>query len=170
MEAGIFLHMAQAVDAVAHDQTHGAGVVIRPHRLAAVARLGGEKLLRHQIERVVPGDRRELSRSFRPAPQQRLQQPVGMMDALGVARDLGADHAGRVVVVLGAAHPADAAAVDHLDVERAGRGAVVRTGGRCDRDVGADELIHGPPTLATESAAVSPLRTGGETPPARADR
>ena len=45
-----------------------------------------------------------------------------MMDALGVARDLGADHAGRVGVVLGAAHAADGAVVEHLDLERAGRG------------------------------------------------
>ena len=63
---------------------------------------------------------------------QRLHQAVGMVLALGVARDLGADHAGGVVVVLGAAHAADGALVEHLDLERAGRRAIVRTGGRAD--------------------------------------
>ena len=63
-----------------------------------------------------------------------------MMDALGVARDLGADDAGRVGLLLRAAHPADAAAVDHLDIERAGRRAVMRTGGVADVDLGV--LVH----------------------------
>ena len=51
-----------------------------------------------------------------------------MMDALGIARDLGADHACRVGVVLGAADPADGVIVEDLDVERAGRRTIVRTG------------------------------------------
>ena len=42
-----------------------------------------------------------------------------MVDALGVARDLGADDAGGVALLFGAAHAPDALAVDHLDVERA---------------------------------------------------
>src|SRR3712207_9121076 len=61
-----------------------------------------------------------------------------MVDALGVARDLGADHAGRVAVVCRAVHPPDRTTVDHLDVEGAGGGTVVRAGrvpaldpGRC---------------------------------------
>ena len=53
-----------------------------------------------------------------------------MVDALGVARDLGADDAGRVGLVLGAVDAADARAVDHLDIERADGGAVVRANGR----------------------------------------
>ena len=51
-----------------------------------------------------------------------------MMLALGVARDLGADDSGRVVLIRGAADAPDAHAVDALDLERAGRGAVVRAG------------------------------------------
>src|SRR5215470_12171710 len=55
-----------------------------------------------------------------------------MMDALGVPRDLGADHAERVVVLLRAANAADCALVEQLDLERAGRGAIVRAGGIAD--------------------------------------
>ena len=96
------------MDAVAHDVAHGAGVEIRPHRFRAVLLLGAQELLGDEIERVVPGDRRELSAALRAGAAQRLLQPVGVMHALGVARDLGADHAGRVGVVLGAADAADA--------------------------------------------------------------
>ena len=54
MEAGIFLGVAQPVDAVAHHQPHGAGVVIRPDRLRAVTRFGRQQPLGDQVERVVP--------------------------------------------------------------------------------------------------------------------
>ena len=64
MEAGIFLGVAQPVDAVAHHQAHGAGVVVRPHGFGAVALLGLQEFLGDQIERVVPGDRRELARAL----------------------------------------------------------------------------------------------------------
>src|ERR1700761_6431290 len=63
-----------------------------------------------------------------------------MMDALRIARDLGADYAGGIGLEFGTAHPADGLAVDHLDIERAGRRAVVRTGGMPDVDLGA--LVH----------------------------
>ena len=49
-----------------------------------------------------------------------------MMLALGVARDLGADDAGGVGLSPRPTHPADAAPVDALDLERAGARAVVR--------------------------------------------
>ena len=52
-----------------------------------------------------------------------------MVDAFGIARDLGADHAGRVAVGLRPTHRADALAVQHLDLQGAGGGAVVRAGG-----------------------------------------
>ena len=98
-EAGIFLGVAQAVDAVAHHQAHRAGVEIGPHRFRAVLALGFQEFFGDEIERVVPGDRLERARAFRARAAQRLRQPVGMMDALGVARDLRADDAGRVGVV-----------------------------------------------------------------------
>ena len=45
-----------------------------------------------------------------------------MVDALGIAGDLLADDAGGVAVVLGAAHAADGALIQQLDLERAGSG------------------------------------------------
>src|SRR5215207_11083718 len=62
------------------------------------------------------------------------------MNALGVARDLRAYHAGGIGLQLGATDPADRAAVDYLDVERAGRRTIVRTGGVADIDLGM--LVH----------------------------
>ena len=59
-----------------------------------------------------------------------------MMDALGIARDLGADDAGRVAVVLGAVDAADAVRSEQLDVERAGRRAIMRAGRMADADLG----------------------------------
>ncbi len=49
------------------------------------------------------------------------------MDALVVTSDLGADDARGVGLVARAVDTADPLAVNHLDVERANRGAVVRT-------------------------------------------
>jgi hypothetical protein len=53
-----------------------------------------------------------------------------MMDALGVARDLGSDDARRVALLFSPAHTPDALAVDHLDVERADGRAVMRANRR----------------------------------------
>ena len=62
VEAGIFLDVAQAVDAVAHHQAHRAGVVIGPDRSPRRGAASAcEKLLGDDVERVVPGDRRELA-------------------------------------------------------------------------------------------------------------
>ena len=146
MKAGVFLGVAQPMDAVALHETHGAGVVVRPDRLRAISRFGHEELLADDVERVVPRYRLERAGALRPGPAQRPRQPVGMVDALGVARDLGADHARGVGVVRRAAHPADGAVVEHLDLERAGRRAIMRTGRMADPDGlqrRADGLIHG---------------------------
>ena len=64
-----------------------------------------------------------------------------MVHALGVAGHLGADDAGRVAVVLRPVHAADPAVGEQLDVERAGRGAIVRTDRMADLDLGVD--VHG---------------------------
>src|SRR5689334_6082969 len=80
-----------------------------------------------------------------------MEQTVRMVGALGVARDLRADHARGVVVVLRPAHAADRVLVEDLDLERAGRGAVVRTAGVADA-FGAGEpdgLIHRTVTIAS---------------------
>jgi hypothetical protein len=65
-----------------------------------------------------------------------------MMDALGIACDLGADHAGRIALQLGTTHPADRGIIDYLDIEGAGRRTIVRTGGMPDIDLGV--LVHAP--------------------------
>jgi hypothetical protein len=49
-----------------------------------------------------------------------------MMYALGIARDLGANHAVGVAVVLRAAHPADPAIRQQFNIERTRRRAIVR--------------------------------------------
>jgi hypothetical protein len=61
------------------------------------------------IEGRIPRDPLERLRPLGANALERIQQPVGMMHALGIARDLGADDAGRIGMVLGPAHPADAA-------------------------------------------------------------
>jgi len=63
-----------------------------------------------------------------------------MMHALGVPRDLGADHAGGVAIVLGAADATDRVPAEDLDLKRAGRRTVVRAGR--SKDLGAKSLIH----------------------------
>ena len=93
VEAGIFFDMRQAVDTVAHYQPHGAGIVVRPHRLGTEVAFGGIEARRDFVERLVPGNPRELAGTFRPRSAHRIQQPVCVMDTLGVTRDLGADDA-----------------------------------------------------------------------------
>ena len=65
VHARVALGVAQAVDAVTHHEAHGAGVVVGPHRLGAVAPLGRQHGLGGQVERVVPGDALELARALR---------------------------------------------------------------------------------------------------------
>jgi hypothetical protein len=65
-----------------------------------------------------------------------MHQPVGMMDALGVARDLGANDAGGIVIVLGAVDSPDPVAVQQFDVERTGRRAIVWADRMANLDLG----------------------------------
>ena len=73
-----------------------------------------------------------------------MQQPLGMVLPLGIARDLGADHARRVVVVFGAVHASDRALVEKFDLQRTGRRAVMRTGLMAypRHALGPQRLIH----------------------------
>ena len=128
-ESGIPLGVTQTVDAVAHHQAHGAGVVVGPDRLCAQLLLDAEEFLGDEVERLIPRDRRKFARSLRSLAYEGHRQPIRVMHALGIARHLGADHARGVVIVLGPAHTPDRAPVDHLDLERAGRWAIVWTGG-----------------------------------------
>jgi hypothetical protein len=122
--------MAQTVDAVALHEAHGAGVVVRPHRLATVALGRAGKRLGDLIERIVPGDRRKAAGSLGADPPQRLGQPVRMMKPLGVAPDLGADDPGGIGIALRPADLAEMPAIarmvdDPLDFERADAWAIV---------------------------------------------
>ena len=68
-----------------------------------------------------------------------MEQAVRVVDALGIARDLCADHPGGVVVFTGAPDATDAVRVEAFDLERAGRGAIVRA--RAEMDGRAS--VHG---------------------------
>ncbi len=147
----VLLHVAQAIDAVAHDEAHGAGIVIGPHRLGAVAALGGEHGLGGDVEGRIPGDPLELLGALLALAAQGVHQAVGMMQALGIARDLGADDTVRVRVLCRSVDAADAVVADELDVERAGGGAIVRAGRMPDLVLQLD--VHRAPELAQASSA-----------------
>src|SRR5215207_4306217 len=140
VETRISLHMRKAIDAVAHHEPHGAGVIIRPYGFGAEFTLRLIETRGDFIERFIPGNPRELARTLWSGTAHRMEQPVRVMNALGVARDLRAYHAGGIGLQLGAADATDRAAVDYLDVERAGRRTIVRTGGVADIDLGM--LVH----------------------------
>ncbi len=126
VKAGIALGVGQALDPVAHHEAHRAGVVIRPNALGPKSLFRCKKACRDPVERLVPTDRRELAGAFWPDPHQRLCQAVGVVDALGVARDLGADNPRRVALLGRAANAPDPRAADDLDVKGADRRAVMR--------------------------------------------
>src|SRR5690606_7202560 len=58
-----------------------------------------------------------------------VQQTIGVMDTLGVASDLFADHASRIGIILGTAHAADCAVRQDVDIEGTDRRTVVRADG-----------------------------------------
>ena len=95
---GVVFCMAQPLDAVAHDQPHGAGIVIRPDGFRAIALFGLEQALGDLIEGGIPRNWHEIIRALGPDPAQRPSQSARMMDAFCVSCDLGADHAVGVAV------------------------------------------------------------------------
>src|SRR5215472_7288113 len=121
--------VAQPVDAVALHEPHRAGVVIGPDRLRAVPLGRAGQLFGDLAESLVPGDRHECGNAdaLFTDPPQRMGQALGMMLALGISGDLGADDASCVSLCRSTAHPPDPPAVDALDFERAGARAIVRT-------------------------------------------
>ena len=128
---GIAHGVAQPVDAIALQQTHGAGEVIGPDRFAAMLGGGIGEGAGQAVQRLIPGDGAELARTARPVAQQRLGQAFRVMHPLGVARDFGADDAGGVAVIGGATHPADLAGGEQLHLQGAGAGAIMRADGGC---------------------------------------
>ena len=82
-------------------QAHGAGVVVGPDRLGAVSLARPSRNASAMRSSASSQEMRcELARALRPVRRSGCSQAVGMVDALGIARDLGADDAGRVAVVL----------------------------------------------------------------------
>src|SRR3954451_8170298 len=61
VKAVIFLYMRKAVDAVAHHEPPGAGVVVWPDRLGAKFAFGRVEAIAYFVQRLVPGNPRELS-------------------------------------------------------------------------------------------------------------
>ena len=80
------------------------------------------------VERIVPGDRDKgiMPPALLADPPQRHRQPLGMMLALGIAGDLGADDALRIGLPRGAMDPADMQGIHTFDRQRAGARAIVR--------------------------------------------
>ena len=89
MLARIAHHMAQAVDAVALHQPHGAGVEIGPHRLGAVPLLG--RASTPPPSRRAPAPRRSARRPPCPRPSRRR----GAAAASAAPDDAGARHSAR---------------------------------------------------------------------------
>src|SRR5262249_47389083 len=73
IEARVFLDMREAVDAVAHHEPHGAGIVVRPDRLRAEFAFGRVKARSDLVERLVPGNARELPGALRPGAAHRIE-------------------------------------------------------------------------------------------------
>ena len=96
VKAGIFFDVTKAIDSVTHNQSHGAGILVGPDSLAAVALLSFKQLLGDLIQGILPTDRRELAAAFFAGTFQWLGQAVWMMDSFAIAGNLAADDAGRI--------------------------------------------------------------------------
>ena len=113
--------------ALALHQTHRAGIAVGQQGLRVAA---GDPAQAHSdvVQRVIPTHRLEAAGTFRTDALERLQHALGVVGALGVTADLGAQRAvrGRVRRV---ALDANGAATLDRDAHRAGVGAIVRAGG-----------------------------------------
>src|SRR5215471_2159036 len=132
MKAGISLHMPQTVDPVAHNQTHGARVVIWPYAFGPMPLLGSNEVFGDDIKCRVPSDAFELAGPLGASAPERMQDPLRMVFPLGVARNFRADHTGSVIVVRRAMHTSDRALVKQFDIERTSRRAIMWTGRMTD--------------------------------------
>ena len=138
---------------------HRAGIVVGPDALRPELRLRTHEFARDHIERFVPRDTRELTRPFRLDAPHGIEQPLRVMHALGVTGDFGADNSRRVGLLLRAMHAADTVRRQHLDIECAARGAIVRTGRAEAGDL--DGGVHRALGRPYASPALSPQRECG---------
>jgi hypothetical protein len=147
--------MAQTLQPIALHQAHRAGIVMRPDRLGAVALGGTGQPLSDEIERVVPGDRRERGApdALVADPAQRHRKAIRMVLPLGIAPDLGADDTVGVALRLGTANATDTRSVDPLDLERAGARAIMRA----DAEHGIERQKRAPRRVCTHNTSVRRL-------------
>ena len=142
IQAGIVLGMAQAIDAISHNEAHGAGIVIGPNRKRPVTGFSFEERIGHFAHRIIPGQALPLAIPFGALALQGMEQPIRMVDALGIAPDLLADDAQRIGIIFCAAHPPDRVGIEELDIEGAGRGTVMRADRSADLDIGPDVHVR----------------------------
>ena len=149
--------MTQTLQPVALHQPHGAGIEMRPHRFAAVALGGARQPFGDQIERVVPRDRLigGATDALVADPAQRHRKPLGMVLPLGIAADLGADHAVGVALRPRTANAADPIAVNALDLERTGARTIVRA----DAIDGVERQIGAPARGLPHNTSLSRARS-----------
>ena len=119
-KAGIFLGVAETVDPVPHDEAHCAGVVIGPNGLSTVRCFNFKKALGDEVHRLVPAGAPEFARALFASANQWIEKAIGVVVALGIARDFRADDAIRVGLFRRAIDAADPLSVDDLDFKRAG--------------------------------------------------
>ncbi len=121
-----------AVHRAVLQQPHRSRVGIGDDGLRTVARGGDRREFRgDRVERLVPADSLEAAFTLAADALHRMQHALGRIGALEVMRDLRAKHAGGRRMVGGAANLDRAAVLDgHL--QRAGVGAIVRTGAADD--------------------------------------
>ncbi len=112
-------------------QPHRSGVAVRQDLLRVLRRQRGQAL-RDRCERLLPADSLEAPFPFPADAAQRMQQSVGVIGPLGVARDLGTEHAGGRTVFGRSGHLERNAVLD-VHLERAGVRAIVRAGALDDR-------------------------------------
>nr|GEU28155.1 hypothetical protein [Tanacetum cinerariifolium] len=108
-------------------QPHGAAIAVRQDGFG-IARGNRFQAVGNRAQRLVPADALELAFALGAHAAQRIQQAFVVVGALGVARDLGAQHASRGGMV-GVAFDGSGHAIFHRDQDGAGIGAVVRA--RC---------------------------------------
>ncbi|MNI12486.1 hypothetical protein D3C73_656710 [compost metagenome] len=131
-EAGIFFGMAQALDTVALHLPHRACVEIRPDGFRAMLRLCLDESIRDLVECRLPGKLLPASVTLGSLAALRHHETARMIEALGIARDLGADDACRIGVIRRPPHATDFAVLGQVDIQRAGARTVVRTDGVAD--------------------------------------
>ena len=148
--------------ALALHQAHRAGIAVGQDRLG-VARGDGLQTRRDIGKRFVPAHRHEAPFTLLADAPQRRQHAFRVIGALGIAADLGAQHAMRGGVLGVAGHAGDAATL-HGDLQRAGVGAVVRAGGLHHGGLGAGgvgKFAHGAECFTSRPHRGESIRVGG---------